>query len=435
MTGSVRYRSTRGHGEAVAFREALLTGLAPDGGLFIPTWIPSIEKSSWREAGSFAELGTSVLAPWIGNEIAPGALRALLTDALDFPVPLVPLSGAGWDGVFVLELFHGPTLSFKDFGARTMARFMAHFLRDEPGELTILVATSGDTGSAVADGFAGLPGIHVVLLYPKGQVSPTQERQLIVERPGVRTYAVEGTFDDCQRMVKSAFVDPELDGVTLSSANSINIGRLLPQMLYYFEATRAGRLDEVIFCVPSGNLGNLTAGVLASLSGLPVSRFLAAHNANDFFPAFLQAGEAEFRPSIQTLSNAMDVGAPSNFERIQAMYGGDLAALRRDVVGRAYDDARVVAEIGEVYRRHGYLLDPHGAIGWLALRDVLEEAGPDAAGVFLATAHPAKFREVVEPAIGAPVPLPPALAEALTRPRRSIALPAEYGALLELLRT
>ncbi|MEX1055549.1 MAG: threonine synthase, partial [Rhodothermales bacterium] len=302
-----RYRSTRG-GESVSFEEALLRGLAPDGGLYVPDSIPHVDFSG----DSFESMSASVLEQWVGDEITN--IDDAVRDAFDFPVPLIPLGG----GLHVVELFHGPTLSFKDFGARMMARWMSRFLESRGEDVTILVATSGDTGSAVADGFAGQERIRVVLLYPKGKVSPVQERQLIVKRPGVRALAVEGDFDDCQRMVKEAFLDPIPTQVNLSSANSINIGRLLPQMLYYIWAARLLASEDVLFCVPSGNLGNLTGGVLAHLSGLPVHGFLAAHNANDFFPQFLSRGDAAFAPTKATLSNAMDVGAPSNFERLRA---------------------------------------------------------------------------------------------------------------------
>ena len=327
MERGLTYRSTRGGARGVSFREALLTGLAPDGGLFVPESVPAIPPAIRREAPDFPALAEAVLTRWLAPEIPPARLAEIARDALAFPVPLVPLPGKAWAGVSVLELFHGPTLSFKDFGARTMARLMGHFLEDSEDRLTILVATSGDTGSAVADGFAGMDDVRVVLLYPKGQVSPTQERQLIVRRPGVRTFAVEGTFDDCQRMVKAAFVDPETAALGLSSANSINVGRLLPQMLYYFWAERQGG-EDVVFSVPSGNLGNLTGGLLAALSGLPVRRFLAAHNANDFFPNVL-AGRAEApKASRRTLSNAMDVGVPSNFERITALLSPEAMRAR-----------------------------------------------------------------------------------------------------------
>ncbi|HMB91751.1 MAG TPA: threonine synthase [Rhodothermales bacterium] len=393
-----RFISTRGGTEAVSFAQALLTGLAPDGGLYIPDQLPKLHPSDWESTSSFAELAGRVLGKWLGAEIEERTLEALLAEALSFPVPLVPLEGAGWEGVSVLELFHGPTLSFKDFGARTMARLMAHFLADSSDPLTILVATSGDTGSAVADGFAGQDGIRVVLLYPKGQVSPVQEQQLIIERPGVQVFAVEGTFDDCQRLVKAAFADSNLSSLRLSSANSINIGRLLPQMLYYIWAVRASASRAISFCVPSGNLGNLTAGVLAAWCGLSVRHFLAAHNANDFFPRFLRGLDAEMRDSIRTLSNAMDVGAPSNFERLQRLLQGK--NMRTLIQGVSVSDADTIASMRRVYEETGYVADPHTAVGLEAVRRFRMRTSGEDPMIVLATAHPAKFPETVEEALG-----------------------------------
>jgi threonine synthase len=344
-------------------------------------------------------------------------------------VPLVQITDRAW----VLELFHGPTMAFKDVGARVQARLLHHFTDGTP--LTILVATSGDTGSAVAQAFHRVPDARVVVLYPEGQVTDVQEAQMASLGDNITAIAVQGTFDDCQRLVKQAFADDDLRShVWLTPANSINLGRLLPQVFYYFALAGVGGPGGPVVSVPSGNFGNLTAGLIAKRIGLPVRQFVAATNVNDAVPRYLASGRYEPRPSIATVANAMDVGAPSNFERVQALYGGDLAALRRDVAGFAYDDRRVVAEIGRVHREHGYLLDPHSAIAWLALQDRLA-TDPGAAGVFLATAHPAKFREVVEPAIGSRVDLPPALADALLRPRHSVSMPADYAALEKFLRS
>ena len=407
-TASPRYRSTRGGAEGVSFREALLRGLAPDGGLFVPDRIPEVRPKAWQDAARFADVGLGLLAPWLRDEVPTDVLRAITEDAFSFPVPLVPLSGGGLEDVHVLELFHGPTLSFKDFGARTMARLMAFFLQEEDAALTILVATSGDTGSAVADGFAGQAHIRVVLLYPEGQVSPVQERQLIARRSGVQTLAVQGTFDDCQRLVKGAFADEDLRGVRLSSANSINVGRLLPQMLYYAWAVRESAFGEAIFCVPSGNLGNLTAGVLAMQSGLPVRRFIAAHNANRFFPDYLGGHRGDFPPSVRTRSNAMDVGAPSNFERLGALLPG--GALERHVWGASVPDEGALEAMRRVYETSGYLADPHTAVGLEAVRRYRAETGDDAPAIVLATAHPAKFPEVVKEALGVRPEVPERLA-------------------------
>lgn len=405
----LRFTSTRDPERvAVDFDTALLRGLAPDGGLYLPVEEPRLPPG-WEESNSLADIAAHVLPWWVGNgETAADSVAALVRDALSFPVPLVQIG----ENRYVLEVFHGPTLSFKDVGARTMARLVSRALTSRGDRLTILVATSGDTGSAVADGFAGQDLIDVVLLYPQGMVSEVQERQLTAARPGVRTFAVRGTFDDCQRLVKEAFVDPELAGVHLSSANSINIGRLLPQSLYYLWASRqlaALGVDPAgaVYCVPSGNLGNLTAGVIASRAGMPAMRFVAAHNRNDFFPDFLSgAREAfSFKPTIQTPSNAMDVGAPSNFERLHAILGEETTER---VWGVTVDDRatleRIRAEADE-----GYLACPHTAVGLEGAARYLTSSGHDGPVVTLATAHPAKFPDVIERALGRPGPKSPRL--------------------------
>ena len=426
-----RYVSTRETGEAASFAQALLAGLAPDGGLYVPDHIPQLDPADWLEPERFIDVAQRILMRWLTPDMPAEALRKLLEDALSFPVPLVPLEGNGWEGVAVLELFHGPTLSFKDFGARTMARLMAHFLEEEATELTILAATSGDTGSAVADGFAGQAHIRVVLLYPKGMVSAVQERQLIAARPGVQTYAVGGTFDDCQRLVKAAFLDEDLAGLRLSSANSINIGRLLPQMLYYIWAIAQG--GEATVCVPSGNLGNLTAGLMAALGGLPVRRFLAAHNANDAFARFLDGESVSFGDTIPTLSNAMDVGRPSNFERLQALCGE--TALRRRIAGERVTDAETLQAMRRVYEATGYVADPHTAVGLEAVRRSRSAAGNDGPYIVLSTAHPAKFPETVVEALGVEPERPPRLAAFWDYPTRVTPLAPDIQVLkTELLR-
>ncbi len=450
----MKWISSRGASPAVPFIDALFAGTAPDGGLYMPERLdplPTQKLEAIRAAaGNIVEIGSIVGSHLLGDEISAPALAALVRDALDFPIPLVQITPNVW----ALELFHGPTKAFKDVGARVQARLLHHFTDGTP--LTILVATSGDTGSAVAQAFHGVPDTRVVVLYPEGKVSDVQEAQMASLGDNIIAVAVHGTFDDCQRLVKQAFADDDLRAhVWLTPANSINLGRLLPQVFYYFILAslgpasafapgasadkKAGPYDStgrergLVVSVPSGNFGNLTAGLIARRIGLRVERFVAATNANDVVPQYLRSGEYRPRASVRTVANAMDVGAPSNFERMLAMYGDNFEALRCDVVGAAFDDATVVAEIGKVYRQHRYLLDPHGAIAWLGLQQYLSDAGPDAQGAFLATAHPAKFREVVEPAIGEAIPLPPALAEALTRPRHSEALPVDYGALKSLL--
>jgi threonine synthase len=428
----MRWVSSRGASPAVPFIDALFAGTAPDGGLYMPERLDplsSAQLDAIRTAnGDIVDIGTIVGSHLLRDEITVSAMRELVRDALDFPIPLVQVT----DNIWVLELFHGPTLAFKDVGARTQARLLHHFTDGTP--LTILVATSGDTGSAVAQAFHGVPDTRVVVLYPEGKVSDVQEAQMASLGDNIVAVAVHGTFDDCQRLVKQAFADDDLRShVWLTPANSINLGRLLPQAFYYFVIASGGPPEGgpsagkgPVVSVPSGNFGNLTAGLIAKRIGLPVQRFIAATNVNDVVPEYLRTGEYKPRASVRTVANAMDVGAPSNFERMRAMYGDSFESLRCDIVGAAFDDATVVAEIGEVYRRHGYLLDPHGAIAWLGLRQALS-AGER--GVFLATAHPAKFREVVEPAIGKAIPLPPVLAEAIERPRHAERLPVDYPTL------
>jgi threonine synthase len=429
----MKWVSTRGASPAISFVDALFAGTAPDGGLYMPERLDPLPADGLDRirAGDLAGIATSVGAHLLGDAITREALAPLVRAALDFPIPLVRVT----ERVHVLELFHGPTLAFQDVGARVQARLLHHFTDGTP--LTILVATSGDTGSAVAQAFHRVPDARVVVLYPEGKVSDVQEAQMASLGDNVTAVAVRGTFDDCQRLVKQAFADDGLrEHVWLTPANSINLGRLLPQVFYFFllaGLTPAGGRGPVV-AVPSGNFGNLTAGLIARRIGLAVDRFVAATNVNDAVPVYLRTGCYEPKPSVRTVANAMDVGAPSNFERVQALYGGDLEAVRRDIAGFAYEDARVIAEIGRVHREHGYLLDPHSAIAWLAVHEYLRDH-PDAQGVILATAHAAKFREVVEPAIGAEVPLPPALAEALTRPRHAMSMPADYAALEDFLRT
>jgi len=435
VVARTKWVSTRRASPPVPFIDALFAGTAPDGGLYFPERfepLPAATLDRLRSA-DLVTIGTTVGTHLLAGDITEQAMGALVRDALDFPIPLVPVTERVW----ALELFHGPTLAFKDVGARTQARLLHHFTDGTP--LTILVATSGDTGSAVAQAFYQVPDSRVFVLYPEGQVSDVQEAQMASLGGNVTAVAVDGTFDDCQRLVKQAFADDELrKQVWLTPANSINLGRLLPQAFYYFLVgqlgpAEAGRDDRnVVVSVPSGNFGNLTAGLIAKRLGLDVRRFVAATNVNDVVPEYLRTGIYDPRPSIRTVANAMDVGAPSNFERIRALYDDDLDRMRVDVTGAAFTDDTVVAEIGRVYREHGYLLDPHGAIAWLGLQEALSTE-PDATGVFLATAHPAKFLEVVEPAIGKAVALPSTLADALARPRQSERLPVSYPALVALI--
>jgi threonine synthase len=430
----MQFVSTSGGGAAASLKSALFDGLARDGRLYVPEsiapWTPA--EMAALPSMTLTEIGVRVLQPFTAGEIAPAVLAGIVRGALDFPMPLVEIE----PGILALELFHGPTLAFKDVGARVMARLVAA-LYDGGDPVTVLVATSGDTGGAVGHAFHDVPHTRVAILYPDGRVSPTQEAQLTMfngERGGnVRAYAVAGSFDDCQRVVKSACADAALRArVRLSSANSINIGRLLPQMIYYFHAMARlmdGAPPKVRFSTPSGNFGNLTAGLMAKRSGLPIASFVAATNANDVVPAYLRTGRFEPRSSVTTIANAMDCGNPSNFDRMLWLYGGGLDAMRRDVSGSRHDDDEVRATIRRVYRDRGYLLDPHSAIGYLGIAGPQNADRDSEAGVFLATAHPAKFAEVVEPIIGRAIDRPAALTDALAATRSIIRLDATVDGL------
>jgi len=423
----MKWVSTGRAAASVPFIDALFAGTAPDGGLYFPDHFEPVAAATLDALGTadLAEIASTIGGHLLRDEISASDLSALVREALDFPIPLVQVTERVW----ALELFHGPTAAFKDVGARVQARLLHHFTDGTP--LTILAATSGDTGSAVAQAFHGVPDTRVIVLYPEGQVTDVQEAQMASLGGNITAVAVRGTFDDCQRLVKQAFADDDLRAhVWLTPANSINLGRLLPQVFYYFVLARL-KIDPIV-SVPSGNFGNLTAGLIAQRLGLPIRRFVASTNVNDVVPEYLRSGVYHPRDSVRTVANAMDVGAPSNFERIRALYDNDIDRMRHDIAGASFTDARIVEEIGDVYRRHGYLLDPHGAIAWLGLQPLLE-ADTSATGVFLATAHPAKFREVVEPAIEESIGLPPALAAALARPRHSVPLPATYSALVDLL--
>lgn len=400
---AIGYVSTRSPPSgAVSFEQALLAGLAPDGGLYLPTEVPPL-PDGWRDARSLAELAALALPRLLGMSTAE--LEEVFADALDFPVPLVRLPRDR----HVLELFHGPTAAFKDFGARSLARLMERSLARRGRHALILVATSGDTGGAVADAFAGLQHCKVALLYPAGRVSPVQERQLTLRRPGVIAYAVAGTFDDCQRLVKEAFRDPSLAGLGLSSANSINVARLLPQTLYHlWGAARVAEAEgreagaELTVVVPSGNLGNLTSGLLASRMAGGIGTLVAAHNSNDYYPRYLH-GEAQayaFQPSLATLSNAMDVGAPSNFERLVALLSSEQAGAQERVLGVSVSDEETRAQLRATFAEDGYLACPHTSVGLRAIEQLRSAGEVEGPALLLATAHPGKFPEVVTEALG-----------------------------------
>ena len=417
----MRLVSTRTSTLGSTFLEAVQAGLAPDGGLFVPTEIPRWPDIPELLALDFPTRSAEVLRRLLGDEIPQPRLEALVRAAFPFPAPVVPVS----EDLAALELWHGPTLAFKDFGARFLAQVLAH---TEAGpRRTVLTATSGDTGAAVASAFLGLPGLQVVVLYPQGRVSPLQERQFATCGGNVLALAVEGAFDDCQRLVKGAFEDGALaQGLALTSANSINIARLLAQTLYYFEVcAQCGPERPLVVSVPSGNFGNLYAGLLAQRLGAPIHAFVAATNANRVVPDYLETGAYHPRPSVPTCSNAMDVGAPSNWERIHALFGGEHGAMAAALRWGSCTDAETRETLAALDRA-GYLADPHGAVACRVLQSRLQ---PGERGVFLATAHPAKFREVLTPVLGREIPLPPALADLLDRPLLSEPLAADPAAL------
>jgi threonine synthase len=413
----MKFFSTNHNTEPVSFREAVIQGLADDRGLFYPENIPELPASFFEKLRdlSLPEIAFEFLKPYVGNDLSDVALRSLLEEALNFDIPLVELE----KDEYTLELFHGPTMAFKDVGARTMARFLSRFTNRS--KVTILVATSGDTGSAVAQGFYHVEGIDVVVLYPKNQVSNIQEKQFTTLGGNITALEVKGTFDDCQRMVKAAFVDSELKSkMFLSSANSINIARLLPQAVYFFYAYRQlkNHSEPLVISVPSGNYGNLTAGLIAKKSGLPVSRFIASANRNDVVPEYFSTGIFRPRPSVATISNAMDVGDPSNFARMLEMYGSSLPEMKVDISATSFTDQETLLEMKHIFRKYGYILDPHGAVAHLGLSVYMKHH--DVCGIFLETAHPAKFRETVEQALPVKVEIPEQLRTSLEKEKLSI---------------
>lgn len=430
----MKYRSTLHRSPEVSLRDAVLRGSAPDGGLYMPVEIPLLKKEFLGRLPSlgFPEIADEVASLLAGDEIPPRILMKIVTEAFNFPVPLVALG----KHLHILELFHGPTLAFKDFGARFMARLMEYFVQESGKQLTVIVATSGDTGSAVAQAFLGVSGIRVVILYPAGRVSEAQEKQLTTIGQNITALEVSGSFDDCQRLAKQALVDPVIaEKLTLTSANSINIARLIPQSFYYFAAVAqlgpSGSLP--VFSVPSGNFGNLTGGLLAKRMGLGVAQFIAATNANDVVPEFLRSGKLIPRASRHTISNAMDVGNPSNFARIVDLYDNDLQAIRRDVWGCSFNDEETLRIMQDVKERHGYVLDPHTAVGVLGWQCFAKQNQSATRGVVLATAHPSKFSKIVERAVGARPEMPERLTAFLERPKQSISFPNRFPELQEFL--
>lgn len=423
----MKYYSTNKEAFVVSLQEAVVKGLAPDRGLYMPERIAQLPTCFFDEIGgsSLQDISKTVAEAFFGEDIQKEELDAIVDGTLSFEIPLKKVE----EGIYVLELFHGPTFAFKDVGARFMARMLSHFVKERQQEVNVLVATSGDTGSAVANGFLGVEGIRVFVLYPSGKVSDIQEAQFTTLGQNIVALEVDGTFDDCQALVKSAFMDDELNSrIKLTSANSINVARFLPQSFYYFWAyaqlTGQTQFTETVISVPSGNLGNLTAGLFAKRMGLPIDRFIAANNRNDVFREYLQTGQYRPRASVQTIANAMDVGAPSNFDRILDLYSHSHKAITHDISSYRYSDEEIKTAIKNVYRESGYLLDPHGASAYLALK---EGKKPNETGIFLATAHPAKFKETVEACIGIPIEIPDGLAAFMQHKKQSIALPNDFN--------
>jgi threonine synthase len=411
----------------VNLKEAVFKGLPDDNGLYMPDHIPTLPQSFFDKIDtlSFQDIAFEVCKALIGDEVPEKEIRSIVDDVLTFEAPVIKVE----ENVYVLELFHGPTLAFKDFGARFMARLMSYFLQKEKTEIMILVATSGDTGSAVAQGFLGREGIKVTILYPSKKVSDLQEKQLTTLGQNITALEVLGTFDDCQRMVKQAFLDKDITSkINLSSANSINISRLIPQSFYYlYSYAQAKKLGKkVVFSVPSGNFGNICGGLIAKKMGLPIEMFIASTNLNDIMPTYIKTGIFTAKPSVATISNAMDVGNPSNYPRVIELYNKDIEALRKDIIGKVYTDAETAAAVKSVYQATGYVMDPHGAVGYLGLKEYFKESGIDATGIFLATAHPAKFIEVVNDIIEKDVEIPARLQEVANKKKESIVIENDF---------
>lgn len=430
----MRLYSTKNKQVDASLREAILKGMPEDGGLYMPQTVPKMPDTFFQKIYDldFQEIAFTVVRTLISDDLPSEVLSSLVNESINFDAPVVPITNR----ISTLELFHGPTLAFKDFGARFMARLFSYFTSDSEEALTILVATSGDTGSAVAHGFYQVPGIRVVILYPKNKVSRIQEQQFTTLGANITALEIDGVFDDCQRLVKTAFVDPKLvQHLRLTSANSINIARLIPQSFYYFNAFahRRHRNKPLVISVPSGNYGNLTAGLLAKKMGLPVQQFIAAANRNDVVPDYLQTGNFNPRPSIETISNAMDVGNPSNFARILELYDCNWSAIRNDIYGASYTDGETRSAIQQVDAEYGYTMDPHGAVGYLALKNYVKTLDNNAEGIFLETAHPAKFLETVQPLLSHEIKIPKRLQASLEKDKKSIPLQASLKELREFL--
>jgi threonine synthase len=415
----MKFYSTNRKVEARSFKDAVIHSLPADRGLYFPEDIPSLDNEFFRDMHTYsiADIGNKVLSPFTHESIPASKLEEIVTQAFNFDIPLINIE----KNISSLELFHGPTYAFKDVGARFLARCLAYFNESSDQEVTILVATSGDTGGAVASGFYDVDGVNVIILYPSGKVSKLQEKQLTTLGKNISTLEIDGTFDDCQNMVKQAFLDAEInETLNLSSANSINIARWIPQSIYYFEAFKQSKnKEELVFSVPSGNYGNLTAGILAHKMGLPVKRFIAASNQNDVIPRFLINQKYEPEKTVPTLSNAMDVSDPSNYPRLMELVANNFAHLLDIVSGYALDDERTLDSIKDCYNNNSYIADPHGAIGYRALKDELADGEN---GIFLETAHYCKFISTIEQALGKPIDHPDFVSKLMSKPKTVIAM-------------
>ncbi|HVM88479.1 MAG TPA: threonine synthase [Puia sp.] len=427
------YYSLNHQSPKVSFKEATIKGLASDKGLYFPERIPVLSNDFLLRIDNYSkdEIAYRIIQPYIGNEIPEKELRKIITETIAFDFPLVNVDNK----IFSLELFHGPTLAFKDVGARFMSRCLGYFMKDNNQQVTVLVATSGDTGGAVAHGFYEVEGVNVIILYPSGKVSNVQELQLTTLGRNISAIEVNGRFDDCQRLVKQAFADHELNkALFLTSANSINVARWLPQQFYYFFAYQqwADKNSPPVFCVPSGNFGNICAGLLAHQSGLPATHFIAACNANKVVPEYLNSGNYQPKKAVATLSNAMDVGDPSNFVRILELFHKEFGALSKILNSYSISDEETKQTINNVYRKNHYLLDPHGAVGYLSLQRYLQ-SHPEHKGIFLETAHPIKFYDAVEPIIHEKVPVPDSITTLLGKEKKSYKMEVDYNLLKEYL--
>ncbi|MBP9104114.1 MAG: threonine synthase [Chitinophagaceae bacterium] len=429
----MKYYSTNKQSPIVDFKEATIKGQAPDKGLYFPEVIPQVDKELINRIENYSneEITFRVIKPYVGNAITDETLFQIVSETVNFPIPLVKVN----EKISSLELFHGPTLAFKDIGARFMSRCLGHFVKDDTRKVTVLVATSGDTGGAVANGFYDVDGVDVVILYPSGKVSPVQEKQLTTLGRNIKALEVEGTFDDCQQMVKQAFTDKDVnEKLFLTSANSINVARWLPQQFYYFFAYKQWKEKDSppVISVPSGNFGNICAGILAMQSGLPIKHFIAACNANDIVSEYLDSEKLIPRTAVATLSNAMDVGNPSNFVRILEIFYHQFPELKSKLSSYSISDKETMNTIAEVYQKENYILDPHGAVGYLSLQRYLNDQLNEK-GIFLETAHPVKFPEAVESAIGKSIEIPESVSSIMKAEKKSTLLNADFNNLKEYL--